>query len=120
VGRPDFATSERLWPGPNDLPKAIGLFIVQIGVAWVAWLIFVLTTLSIAGCGDRCDYALAGTANDFQIRGSIALLAATLLAAILLRVLHRPAWWAPAVGIVLTILLSVGTTLAMRVATSVG
>jgi hypothetical protein len=120
VEAPDFLTPERLRQGPNDLAKAIGLFVVQIGIAWVAWLIYVTTAMGVAGCGDRCDYDLANATLPLQIWGSLGLLAATLIAALPLGLRGRPTWWAPAIGIVLTVLLSVGTTFAMHVATSAG
>lgn len=72
------------------------------------------------GLGPASGFSHVRRRGRGDLSVSRCRLAATLIAALPLGLRGRPTWWAPAIGIVLTVLLSVGTTFAMHVATSAG
>lgn len=104
-------------PSPMELGKGLGLLALQVLASAIAFYWFALQALSIAGCGDRCDYALATAAHQTQIWGIVALLTSSLIATVWLWLGRRRTWWAPAIGTGALVLLTIGTTIAMKAAT---
>ncbi|WP_309104112.1 hypothetical protein [Microbacterium sp.] len=112
-------TTGKLRKNPNALAKGIGLLIVQgiLSLCLNFWIL--LTSLKIAGCGDFCDYALAGGALEAHRWIHIGAFTAAVLAVIVLSLLGKESWWAPAFGIAVILLTTVAATIAIDVATAV-
>jgi hypothetical protein len=85
----------------NTRALSILLIVAQVVVSIAAVYLVMLQTLSVAGCGDRCDYGLVTAA----FRGTIIAASVALLGSIGVVVVRSrqglPSWWAPVVGMAL-------------------
>ena len=93
-----------------DLVTTIVLLVVMIGGALLAaFLSFFLAFASDpCGSGITCDYDRMGTGMLIAMIGPLAVGLLTLIAAIVVLVLKRIAFWIPIVGIVLIAAVFIG------------
>lgn len=93
-----------------DLVTTIVLLVVMIGAALLAaFLSFFLAFASDpCGSGITCDYDRMGTGMLIAMIGPLAVGLLTLIAAIVVLVLKRIAFWIPIVGIVLIAAVFIG------------
>ncbi|GAA1959936.1 hypothetical protein GCM10009717_28260 [Agromyces allii] len=88
-----------------DLVLTIVLLVVMIGVAVVAMFLSFLLAFAGDSCGAAgpCDYDVMGTGMVIAFAGPITAAFIALVAAVIVLVLKRIAFWIPLVGIVLVI-----------------
>ena len=93
-----------------DLILTIVLLVVMIGVALLAsFLSFFLAFASDScGSGITCDYDRIGTGMLIAMIGPLVVGMLALIAAVIVLVLKRIAFWIPIVGIVLVIAVFIG------------
>ncbi|MDR2999478.1 MAG: hypothetical protein LBU78_15290 [Microbacterium sp.] len=115
----DDAQNTRTGPGRalSGIGTAIGYLLVQAAASYVAFMIHIMGALSIAGCGDSCDYALAAASTQAQIWGSVVLLILSATGTAWCAFAGRPSWWVPFVGVGAVALLTIGTGIARDIAT---
>ncbi|MFE6997195.1 hypothetical protein ACFVAE_14620 [Microbacterium sp. NPDC057659] len=112
----DRREAEQIGAG-TGVTAGIGYLLLQAVASYAGFLILVMSALSIAGCGDSCDYALAGASMQAQIWGSVVLWILSAIAVTWRALLRRTSWWVPLVGIGAVALLTIGTSIAMDIAT---
>ena len=93
------------------------VFVVQAAAAYFCWLWVVLGALSVAGCGDNCNYELGGSAVQTQRWVGVVSLIVAFVALVLLAFRGRQAWWVPAIGLGIILVTTICTTIAVSVGT---
>lgn len=93
-----------------DLVLTIGLLVLMVGTALVAFFLsfFLAFAGDPCGSGITCDYDRMGTGMLVAMIGPLAVGLLALVAAIVVLALKRIAFWIPLVGIVLIIGVFVG------------
>ena len=93
-----------------DLVLTIGLLLLMVGTALVAFFLsfFLAFAGDPCGSGITCDYDRMGTGMLVAMIGPLAVGLLALVAAIVVLVLKRIAFWIPLVGTVLIIGVFVG------------
>ncbi|MDF2576262.1 MAG: uncharacterized protein K0S05_3174 [Agromyces sp.] len=93
-----------------DLVLTIGLLVLMVGTALVAFFLsfFLAFAGDPCGSGITCDYDRMGTGMLVAMIGPLAVGLLALVAAIVVLVLKRIAFWIPLVGTVLIIGVFVG------------
>ena len=93
-----------------DLVLTIGLLLLMVGTALVAFFLsfFLAFAGDPCGSGITCDYDRMGTGMLVAMIGPLAVGLLALVAAIIVLVLKRIAFWIPLVGTVLIIGVFVG------------
>ena len=93
-----------------DLVLTIGLLVLMVGTALVAFFLsfFLAFAGDPCGSGITCDYDRMGTGMLVAMIGPLAVGLLALIAAIIVLVLKRIAFWIPIVGTVLIIGVFVG------------
>ena len=93
-----------------DLVLTIGLLVLMVGTALVAFFLsfFLAFAGDPCGSGITCDYDRMGTGMLVAMIGPLAVGLLALVAAIIVLVLKRIAFWIPIVGTVLIIGVFVG------------
>ena len=94
----------------RDLVLTIGLLVLMVGTALVAFFLsfFLAFAGDPCGSGITCDYDRMGTGMLVAMIGPLAVGLLALVAAIVVLVLKRIAFWIPIVGTVLIIGVFVG------------
>ena len=94
----------------RDLVLTIGLLVLMVGTALVAFFLsfFLAFAGDPCGSGITCDYDRMGTGMLVAMIGPLAVGLLALIAAIIVLVLKRIAFWIPIVGTVLIIGVFVG------------
>ncbi|MEV1128905.1 hypothetical protein [Agromyces sp. NPDC049794] len=93
-----------------DLVLTIGLLVLMVGTALVAFFLsfFLAFAGDPCGSGITCDYDRMGTGMLVAMIGPLAIGLLALVAAIVVLVLKRIAFWIPLVGTVLIIAVFIG------------
>lgn len=101
--------------GAAEPLRSAGLIVLQVIVSFIAYGMVVMQTLSIDGCGDRCDFTLVTGAS----RGAlvVSVVAALVSVVIVLARGIRPSWWAPVGGIALVVVTTGIALSAIHIAT---
>lgn len=103
---------------PTGRAKGIGLLIAQALVAVIMYYGIVMQSMSVAGCGDSCDYALLATSYNLFLWVAVASFLASLVGVVVLSSRGKESWWAPMVGLSLTALAGGFALFAIPIATS--
>lgn len=102
---------------PSGRAKGVGLLIVQVIVAVIMYYVIVMQSMSVAGCGNSCNYALLTVAYDAYLWVAAISFLASLVGVTILSSRGRDSWWAPMVGLGLTVLAGVFALIAIPIAT---
>ncbi len=95
--------------------KAVLWLILQAGVSLVSHHLLVVSMLSVAGCGDRCDY---GTLNlTLQSAPFVDVGAFVISTASLILLWRRPLWQVPAIATGAVVLWTAAAMVLIHIAT---
>ena len=97
----------------------VGLLMLtlQAVATYCGWMWFTVQSMSVAGCGDYCNYELLSFALQTQHWVGVVSLIVAFIALVLLAFRGRQAWWAPAIGLGIILVTTICTTIAVSVGT---
>lgn len=75
--------------------KSVLLILLQVVVSCVAVFFVRFQSMSVAGCGDRCDYSLLTVTSNGILAISIVALLLSIVIVIVRGQRGAPSWWAP-------------------------
>lgn len=101
--------------GAAEPLRSAGLIVLQVIVSLIAYGMVVMQTLSIDGCGYRCDFTLVTVASRAAL--VVSVVAALVSVVIVVARGIRPSWWAPVGGIALVVVTTGIALSAIHIAT---
>lgn len=101
--------------GAAEPLRSAGLIVLQVIVSFIAYGMVVMQTLSIDGCGYRCDFTLVTVASRAAL--VVSVVAALVSVVIVVARGIRPSWWAPVGGIALVVVTTGIALSAIHIAT---
>lgn len=114
----DYDLPMRRVRNPVALGKGLVVLAVQVGAAWLAYLWVVFESLSITGCGQRCDTGVIAAALAAQMWVGVGSLVVAALGILVLAVRGRESWSVPAIGIAVIVATCVVASLVVDAATT--
>lgn len=97
--------------------KSILLILLQVVVSCVAVFFVRFRSMSVAGCGDQCNYSLLTVASNGILAVSIVALLISIVVVIARGQRGAPSWWAPLGAIALVVVSTVVAVGLVQVAT---